>query len=108
MIKYKIEMHGTDHPLPEVRFASGRYALAAEFLLAEGRSFGPYIISALDDVCSGREVRKGFSGNVFSLDIAPDFTTITDDISERECHIPTKALKRIAGEYWRAYLASST
>ena len=103
MIKYKIEIEGKANPLPVVKFAEARYELAATFLLAEARNFGSAIVDALDEVCEGKKGRGTFAGNVFSLEIEPEMTTICDDIAGKECEIETGALREIAEEYVAAY-----
>ena len=103
MLKYKIEIEGKDNPLPIVTFEDDRYELAATFLLAEARNFGSAIVDALDEVTDGRKTTGSFAGNVFSLEITPETTTICDDISGKECEIGTEALQEIAEEYVEAY-----
>ena len=103
MLKYKIEIEGKDNPLPIVTFEDDRYELVATFLLAEARNFGSAIVDALDEVTDGRKEKGSFAGNVFSLEITPETTTICDDISGKECEIGTEALLEIAEEYVAAY-----
>ena len=103
MLQYKIEIEGKENPLPVVTFGDQQYELAATFLLAEARNFGSAIVDALDAVCEGKKERGAFAGNVFSLEIAPETTTICDDISGKECEIGTQDLKEIAEEYVAAY-----
>ena len=105
MLKYKIEIEGKDNPLPIETFEDDRYELAATFLLAEARNFGSAIVDALDEVADGRKEKGSFAGNVFSLEITPETTTICDDISGKECEIGTEALLEIAEEYVEAYKA---
>ena len=105
MLKYKIEIEGKDNPLPIVTFEDDRYELAATFLLAEARNFGSAIVDALGEVADGRKEKGSFAGNVFSLEITPETTTICDDISGKECEIGTEALLEIAEEYVEAYKA---
>lgn len=103
MLKYKIEVEGKDNRLPVVTFEDKAYELAATFLLSEARNFGSAIIDALEEVCEGEKQRGSFAGNVFSLEITPETTTICDDISGKECEIGTQDLKEIAEEYVAAY-----
>ena len=103
MLKYKIEVEGKDNRLPVVTFEDKEYELAATFLLSEARNFGSAIIDALEEVCEGEKQRVAFAGNVFSLEITPETTTICDDISGKECEIGTEALQEIAEEYVEAY-----
>ena len=103
MLNYKIEIEGKANPVPVVNFEDDRYELAATFLLAEARNFGSAIVDALDEVTSGKKAAGSFAGNVFSLEIAPEKTTICDDISGKECEIATGALREIAEEYVAAY-----
>ncbi len=103
MLKYKIEIQGNENPLPIVTFADAGYDLAATFLLGEARNFGSAIVDALEEVCRGEKQRGAFAGNVFSLEIGPETTTICDDISGHECEIGTQDLKEIAEEYVAAY-----
>ena len=99
MLKYKIEITKEERPVPIVTFEDKRYELAATFLLAEARSFGREILSSLDEVCAGKKKTGAFAGNVFSLEIAPDTTTIADDISGKECEIATKDLRQVVDAY---------
>ncbi len=92
MLKYDIKIEGKNNPLPIVTFEDDRYELAATFLLAEARNFGSAIVDALDEVTDGRKEKGSFAGNVFSLEITPETTTICDDISGKECEIGTKVL----------------
>ena len=103
MLNYKIAIEGKENPLPIVTFEDSRYELAATFLLGEARNFGTEIIAALDEVCAGKKKTGAFAGNVFSLEITPETTTICDDISGKECEIETRALKKAAEEYWAEY-----
>ena len=103
MLKYKIEIEGKANPLPVVTFEDEKYELAATFLLSEARNFGSAILDALDEVTDGRKPTGSFAGNVFSLEITPETTTICDDISGKECEIGTQDLKEIAEEYCTAY-----
>ena len=103
MLKYNIEIQGKNNPVPVVHFEDDRYELAATFLLAEARNFGSAIVDALEEVCEGEKEKGSFAGNVFSLEIAPEITTICDDISGKECEIGTAALQEIAEEYVAAY-----
>ncbi|MBR1552483.1 MAG: hypothetical protein IJ631_00560 [Schwartzia sp.] len=103
MLNYKIEIEGKENPLPVARFEDPRYELAATFLLGEVRSFGKEILAALAEVCEGKKKTGAFAGNVFSLEITPDKTTVCDDISGKECEIGTEDLKKIAEEYVAAY-----
>ena len=103
MMNYKIEIEGKANPVPVVTFEDDRYELAATFLLAEARNFGSAIVDALNEVTSGEKETGSFAGNVFSLEIAPEKTTICDDISGKECEIETGALQEIAEEYVAAY-----
>ena len=103
MLKYKIEVEGKDNRLPVVTFEDKAYELAATFLLSEARNFGSAIIDALEEVCEGEKQRGSFAGNVFSLEITPETTTICDDISGKECAIETAALQEVAEEYVAAY-----
>ena len=103
MLNYKIEIEGKSNPLPVVTFEDERYELAATFLLAEARNFGSAIVDALEEVTSGKKQTGSFAGNVFSLEITPETTTICDDISGKECAIETSALQEIAEEYVAAY-----
>ena len=103
MLNYKIEITKEAHPVPVAVFEDKKYELAATFLLAEARNFGKEIIAALDEVCAGKKKTGAFAGNVFSLEIAPETTTICDDISGKECEIETRGLKKAAEEYWEAY-----
>ena len=103
MLKYNIEIEGKNNPLPVVHFEDERYELAATFLLAEARNFGSAIVDALEEVTGGKKQTGSFAGNVFSLEIAPETTTICDDISGKECEIGTAALQEIAEEYVAAY-----
>ena len=98
MLKYKIEVEGKDNRLPVVTFEDKAYELAATFLLSEARN-----IDALEEVCEGEKQRGSFAGNVFSLEITPETTTICDDISGKECEIGTQDLKEIAEEYCTVY-----
>ena len=103
MLKYNIEIEGKNNPIPVVTFEDERYELAATFLLAEARNFGSAIVDALEEVTSGKKQTGSFAGNVFSLEITPETTTICDDISGKECEIETAALQEIAEEYVAAY-----
>ena len=103
MLKYKIEIEGKENPLPVVKFEDKKYELATTFLVGEARTFGAEIVEALDEVCAGKKKTGAFAGNVFSLEIAPETTTICDDISGKECEIGTRALKKVAEEYSAAY-----
>ena len=103
MLKYEIKIEGKNNPLPIVTFEDDRYELAATFLLAEARNFGSAIVDALEEVTDGRKTTGSFAGNVFSLEITPETTTICDDISGKECEIGTEALQEIAEEYLEAY-----
>ena len=103
MLKYDIKIEGKNNPLPIVTFEDDRYELVATFLLAEARNFGSAIVDALDEVTDGRKTTGAFAGNVFSLEITPETTTICDDISGKECEIGTEALQEIAEEYVEAY-----
>ena len=71
MIKYEIKRSGEAHPVPVVVFEEEAYGLAGTFLLAEARSFGAEILSAMDEVCVGGRSCSFFSGMVcvLSLDI---------------------------------------
>ena len=102
MIKYKIEITKESRPVPIITFADKTYELAATFLLAEARSFGEEILAALDKGAAKDGAAVAFAGNVFSLEIRPDVTTICDDISGKECTIGTKELKKAAKEYVEA------
>ena len=106
MLKYEIKIEGKNNPLPVVTFEDERFELAATFLLAEARNFGSAIVDALDEVADGRKEKGSFAGNVFSLEITPETTTICDDISGKECEIGTEALLEIAEEYVAAYQRS--
>ena len=99
MINYRIEIEKGKHPRPVVAVEEEKYALAGEFLLAEGRNFGGEILAAMEEVCSGEREENDFSGNVFSLEITPGGTRITHDISDRTCEIGTEALKEMLKEY---------
>ncbi|MBR3457939.1 MAG: hypothetical protein IKH16_07280 [Selenomonadaceae bacterium] len=101
MIKYEIKRSGEAHPVPVVVFEEEAYGLAGTFLLAEARSFGAEILSALDEVCVGGRACSFFAGNAFSLEITPSFTKVVDDILGKECRISTKDFREIAGEYCR-------
>ena len=103
MLKYKIEIEGKENPIPVVTFADKKYELAATFLVGEARNFGAEIVTALDEVVSGKKKTGAFAGNVFSLEIAPGTTTICDDISGKECEIGTQDLKKAAEDYRAAY-----
>lgn len=92
------------HPVPIVEFADKRYDLVATFLLAEARSFAREILEALDEVCVRGKASGSFSGNVFSLEIARDTTTVADDIMGQECQIPTAVLRDVVEAYQRACL----
>ena len=87
MLKYDIKIEGKNNPLQIVTFEDDRYELVATFLLV------------------GRKTTGSFAGNVFSLEITPETTTICDDISGKECEIGTEALQEIAEEYVEAYKA---
>ncbi len=100
MMKYTIEIDRTI-PAPIVKFADGKYALAAEFLLAEARTFGAAILAALDKGLVGGEA-SSFSGNVFSLEIHRDITQVVNDITDNECEIPTSDFRRLTSEYVEA------
>ena len=103
MLKYDIKIEGKNNPPPIVTFEDDRYELAATFLLAEARNFGSAIVDALGEVTDGRKSTGTFAGNVFSLEITPETTTICDDISGQECEIGTEVLREIAEEYVEAY-----
>ena len=103
MLKYEIKIEGKNNPLPIVTFEDDRYELASTFLLAEARNFGSAIVDALEEVTDGRKTTGSFAGNVFSLEITPETTTICDDISGKECEIGTEALQEIAEEYLASY-----
>ena len=103
MLKYDIKIEGKNNTLPIVTFEDDRYELAATFLLAEARNFGSAIVDALSEVTDGRKTTGSFAGNVFSLEITPETTTICDDISGKESEIGTEALREIAEEYVEAY-----
>ncbi len=98
MIGYEIKIKDED-PIPVVVFEERKYDLVGTFLLAEARSFSREILSALDEVCVEGKTSGGFAGNVFSLEIAPDMTKVTDDIMGRECEIPTRELKEVVEAY---------
>ncbi len=103
MLKYKIEIEGKENPLPVVKFEDKKYELATTFLVGEARTFGAEIVEALDEVCAGKKKTGAFAGNVFSLEIAPETTTICDDISGKECEIGTQDLKKAAEDYRAVY-----
>ena len=103
MLKYDIKIEGKNNPRPIMTFEDDRYELAATFLLAEARNFGSAIVDALGEVTDGRKSTGTFAGNVFSLEITPETTTICDDISGEDCEIGTEALREIAEEYVEAY-----
>ncbi|MBO4852166.1 MAG: hypothetical protein J5477_00875 [Schwartzia sp.] len=103
MLNYRIDIEGKGNPLPIVYFADEGYELAATFLLAEARNFGSAIVDALEAVTGGQKDHGSFAGNVFSLEITPETTTICDDISGKECEIGTQDLQEVAEEYCAAY-----
>ncbi len=102
MLNYRVEIQGERHPLPVLVIEEQGYDLVSEFLLAEGRSFGSEILGALDRACMHDALDSSFSGNVFSLEIGKKRTRITDDISERECEIPTADLQSMTADYLSA------
>ena len=102
MLSYEIKSTGGKHPLPAVEFAEGKYALAAEFLLTEGRSFGREILSALDEVCLDGHTEGSFAGNAFSLAIQRNVTKIINDITDDDCEIPTGEFRRVMSDYYNA------
>ena len=97
MIGYKIDYIDEKKKIPVVVFEDDKYKLVAEFFLAEGRNFGREILTALTQ--AQRDPTVNFAGNAFSLDIAVDFTVVTNDFTDAQCRISTDILRKVAADY---------
>lgn len=96
-MRYEIKLNRSN--LPELVFAEERHKPIAEFFLAEGRNFGEEILAALTSVTNGGKSAANFAGNVFSLTITPERTTIDNDITGAKCTADTTALAQVAADY---------
>lgn len=100
MMNYEIGYIDEKKKIPVVVFEDDKYKLVAEFFLAEGRNFGRELLVALVRAQHGKTAH--FAGNAFSLDIAVDFTVVTNDFTDAQCRISTDILRKVAADYLAA------
>ncbi len=98
MIKYKIRLSKTKKPYPIIEFSNHTNAPIGSFLLAE-RAMISQIIAALTAESEESDDPLSISGNVYTLTVDGDNSTITDDIAETDFECPTQDLREIALAY---------
>ena len=98
MIKYKIRLSKTKKPYPIIEFSNRENAPIGSFLLAE-RAMISQIISVLTAESEEADAPLSISGNVYTLTVDGDNSTITDDIAESDFVCPTQDLREIAMAY---------
>lgn len=72
-------------------------SLVSTFLFCDVQKNGDWVLTQINDVLSGEYFNRQIEGNVFRLEIAADYSTVRDTLSEdvTACTIETKELKEI-------------
>ncbi len=82
MLKYTLKVSGTKHRIVTAEFEDETYAPLSSFLLSEVRNFGSIIVAKISSVLRHEAEQADFNGNIYSLTITPETTTLTDNFAE--------------------------
>lgn len=82
MLKYQLKVTGTKHRIVTAEFEDEKYAPLSSFILSEVRNFGQIITNKINSVINHKSEKEDFSGNIYSLVITPETTTLTDNFAE--------------------------
>lgn len=93
-MNYSFRLKEGRKTIPLVVFEDSRYALAGEFLLAE-RSFLKAITALLQSGESGE-----LSGNVFTLTVSGDESTVYNEETDSTLTLPTEELSQLTADYY--------
>ena len=103
MTEFKIRFSKTKKPYPIIEFADSSYSPIGAFLLAER----PIISEIINTLISQTEENE-ISGNVYTLTVNGESSTITNDIEETDLNFPTSELTKIAQAYKTALTAAKS
>lgn len=84
-----------------IQFPEEEHQMIGTFLANDVDAFDYWITDTIDAVLAGEKEEDSFGGNVCSIYITPETTTIENDLSQEEepCIVDTKELRGLIGEY---------